>query len=79
MIFDVRSIPVEEKIRWDYKISCRIVQMWYDGVTLISNGTRDFVENSFNIKYKKYSIFSSAVNPALFSRNLTINVPINIK
>jgi glycosyltransferase involved in cell wall biosynthesis len=79
IIFDVRSIPVEEKMPWDYKQTCRVAQKWYDGATFITNGTKDFIEQSFNLKYDKYAIFTSAVNPILFSTTLTNNVPDNIK
>jgi glycosyltransferase involved in cell wall biosynthesis len=79
IIFDVRSIPVEEKMPWDYKQACRVAQKWYDGATFITNGTKDFIEQSFNLKYDKYAIFTSAVNPILFSTTLTNNVPDNIK
>src|ERR1035437_4302267 len=79
IIFDVRSVPVEEKIPWEYKWACRIAQKWYDGATFITNGTKDFIEQSFNLKYDKYAIFTSAVNPILFSTTLTNDVPDNIK
>jgi glycosyltransferase involved in cell wall biosynthesis len=79
LIFDVRSVPVEEKITWEYKWACRIAQKWYDGATFITNGTKDFIEQSFNLKYDKYAIFTSAVNPVLFSPQMTNNIPDNIK
>ena len=79
IIFDVRSIPVEEKIPWDYKEACKVAQKWYDGSTFITNGTKDFIEDSFNLKFNKYAIFTSAVNPVLFSPEITNNVPDNIK
>jgi glycosyltransferase involved in cell wall biosynthesis len=79
IIFDVRSIPVEEEIRWDYKHACIIAQKWYNGATFITDGTKEFIERSFNLIFKKYTIFSSAVNPDLFSPILLNNVPLDIK
>jgi glycosyltransferase involved in cell wall biosynthesis len=79
LIFDVRSIPVEDKIPWDYKRACKDAQRWYDGATFITNGTKDFIEQSFKLKYPKYAIFTSAVNPVLFSPAVTNNVPDTIK
>jgi len=79
IIFDVRSIPVEENIPWDYKRACKDAQKWYDGATFITTGTKDFIEQSFNIKYNKFAIFTSAVNPVLFSPSLNNDVPDNIK
>src|ERR1035437_4992451 len=79
IIYDVRSIPVEEKLPWDYKQASKDAQKWFDGATFITTGTKDFIEQSFNLKYDKYAIFTSAVNPVLFSPELTNNVPDNIK
>jgi glycosyltransferase involved in cell wall biosynthesis len=79
IIFDVRSIPVEEKIRWDYKHTCSVAQKWYNGATFITKDTKEFIERSFNIRYDKYAIFPSAVNPELFSPRLMNNVPLKIK
>jgi glycosyltransferase involved in cell wall biosynthesis len=79
IIFDVRSVPVEEKIPWDYKQACKVAQKWYDGSTFITNGTKEYIEQSFNLKYDKYVIFTSAVNPTLFSPELVDSISENIK
>jgi glycosyltransferase involved in cell wall biosynthesis len=79
IIYDVRSIPVEEKIPWDYKEACKVARRWFDGSTFITQGTKDYIEKSFNLKYDKYAIFTSAVNPVLFSPELNNHVPDNIK
>ncbi|MDR3609519.1 MAG: glycosyltransferase [Ignavibacteriaceae bacterium] len=79
IILDIRSIPVEEKFQWDYKYGCRIAQKWYNGATFISTGTKDFIEKSFHLKYKKYAIFTSAVNPFLFSPIHIDNISNEIK
>ena len=73
------SIPVERSIPWDYKHACKVAQKWYDGATFITNGTKDYIEQTFNLHYKKTAIFTSAVNPDLFSLDSADTVPDNIK
>lgn len=79
ILLDIRSIPVETSLQFDYKLSCKIAFKLYDGTTFISNGTKEFIEKIIKKKYNKFAIFPSAVNPALFSPLLNNNISNNIK
>jgi glycosyltransferase involved in cell wall biosynthesis len=78
LILDVRSIPVETNLQFDYRLSCLIANKFYDGTTFITKGTKEYIEQVINNKFKKYSIFPSAVNQFLFSPTQVNNVPLNI-
>lgn len=74
-VFDVRSVPVEQKLRWDYKVSCIIAQKYFSGVTFITEGTKNYVEELINRKFNKSAIFPSAVNVNVFSPSKSNSVP----
>lgn len=67
VILDVRSIPVENNLPWDYIFSCKFAKMFFDGATFITNGTQEYIEQLINTKFAKSTIFPSAVNPIIFS------------
>ncbi len=79
VILDVRSIPVEEKLPWDYKLSCKIAQIFFDGATFITNGTKNYIEQLLNSRFNKSEIFPSAVNPLTFSSFISNNISREIK
>jgi glycosyltransferase involved in cell wall biosynthesis len=79
IILDIRSIPVEADLQFDYPLSCRIANKYYDGTTFITTATKDFIEQIIKKKFNRYAIFPSAVNPNLFSPTQINNVPDNIK
>src|ERR1035437_441254 len=78
LILDIRSIPVETGLQSDYRLSCRIANKLFDGTTFITNGTKDYIEHIIKKKFNRYAIFSSEVNPDLFSPNQMNNVPNSI-
>ena len=79
IIFDVRSVPVEQKLRWDYKVSCIVASKYFSGVSFISEGTKNYVEQLINRKFKKTTIFPSAVNLSVFSPSGSNHIPTDIK
>ena len=79
VIFDVRSIPVEMNLPWDYKLSCVIANKYFDGATFITDGTKSYVENLIKVKYNKSEIFPSAVNLSLFHSRIINNIPLSVK
>jgi glycosyltransferase involved in cell wall biosynthesis len=79
VILDVRSIPVETDLQFDYKLSCLIAYKLYDGSTFITQGTQGYIEKLIKRKFKKSAIFSSAVNPSLFSPYQLNGLPEKIK
>ena len=76
---DVRSIPVEQSMPRDYKLSSIISNYFYNGITFITAGTQSYLEKMIGRKYKKTALFPSAVNPILFSPGITNNIPVKIK
>jgi glycosyltransferase involved in cell wall biosynthesis len=79
IILDIRSIPVETSLQFDYKLSCKIANKLYDGTTFITKGTKDFIEQIIKKKFNRFAIFPSAVNPTLFSPSQINNVSDNIE
>ena len=79
IILDVRSIPVEDKLPIEYKLSCNLAQRFFNGATFITTGTEDYIEKLINKKFRKSAIFPSAVNPSLFSKVNSNNIPQYIK
>ncbi len=79
VILDVRSIPVEMDLPWDYKISCQFARKFFDGVSYITPGTQFFIEDMLKSKFKKSTLFPSSVNPAIFYNGITNNIPLELK
>lgn len=79
IILDVRSIPVESDIQFDYRFSCRIANKLFDGTTFITEGTKDYIEQIIQKKFTKYEIFPSGVNQNIFSPNQIDSIPLGIK
>ena len=79
IITDCRSIPVEENIPWDFSPACKVAEKWYNGATFITEGTKNFIQHKYGLKYKKYAIIPSAVDPSLFSPVLPENGVAKIK
>jgi glycosyltransferase involved in cell wall biosynthesis len=79
IILDVRSIPVESDLQFDYRFSCRIANKLFDGTTFITKGTKDYIEQIIQRKFTKYEIFPSAVSLNLFNPNLIDSIPTKIK
>jgi glycosyltransferase involved in cell wall biosynthesis len=79
IFLDIRSIPVETELQFDYKLSCLIANKLYDGTTFITQGTQTFIEDLINKKFKRSAIFPSAVNPNLFSPYQFNGIPVNFK
>jgi glycosyltransferase involved in cell wall biosynthesis len=79
IILDIRSIPVETSLQFDYKLSCKIANKLYDGTTFITKGTKDFIEQIIKKKFNRFAIFPSAVNPTLFSPLQINNVSYNVE
>ena len=79
VILDVRSIPVEINLPWDYKLSCKFANKFFDGATFITTGTQFYIENLIKSKFKNSALFPSAVNPSIFYPQVTNNLPSEIK
>jgi glycosyltransferase involved in cell wall biosynthesis len=79
IILDVRSIPVESDLQFDYRFSCRIANKYYNGTTFITEGTKEYIEQIIQKKFTKYKIFPSGVNPTLFTPNQINSIPLDIK
>jgi glycosyltransferase involved in cell wall biosynthesis len=79
IILDIRSIPVESDLQFDYRFSCQIANKFYDGTTFITEGTKEYIEQIIQKTFPKYIIFPSGVNPTIFTPNQINCIPINIK
>lgn len=79
IILDVRSIPVEQALPKAYKRTCTIACKYFDGATFVTQGTKNFVENLINRKFRNSLIFSSAVNPSIFTPAILNGIPIELK
>ncbi len=80
IILDVRSIPVEMNLPWDYRFACRIAGKYFDGASFITVGTKYYIEQLINSEFTKSILFPSAVNPLIFSPKIASNnIPVNIK
>lgn len=79
IILDVRSIPVETGLPWDYKASCKFANHFFDGATFITEGTKEYVEKLIKTKFKKTALFPSAVNITIFHPAITDSIPLYVK
>ena len=60
-------------------MSCKIAQIFFDGATFITNGTKNYIEQLLNSRFNKSEIFPSAVNPLTFSSFISNNISREIK
>ncbi len=79
IILDVRSIPVERELPDSYKHECRIAGKYFNGATFITPGTKTFIEQLIDKKFKHSEIFPSAVNPFLFSQEVSNGISPELK
>ncbi len=79
ILLDVRSIPVERDLPATYKHACNIACKYYNGTTFITNGTKKYIEQLINKRFKNTLVFPSAVNPSVFSPAATGAVPLAVK
>lgn len=62
IFLDIRTIPVESDLNWRFTHAVKFAKIFFNGASFITEGTRKYIEDHLNIKFKNYVIWSSAVN-----------------
>ncbi len=79
IIFDVRTIPVEQKkLSLQQKTAYKIAKHLLDGATFITESTKEMCESEYGLKFKKNAVYTSAVNENIFTKDTDVNIDKNV-
>ena len=75
IILDVRTVPVEqEKLSFQQRAAYKISRAFLDGATFITASTKEMCETEYGLKFKKNTVYTSAVNENLFTKDVEVKL-----
>lgn len=75
IILDVRTVPVEQmKLSLQQKAAYKIARTFFDGATFITSATKEMCEEKYGLKFEKNTVYTSAVNENIFTKDVKINL-----